>query len=90
MGEPAVVCQTSKGWIRVCMHRPGRRSPWPLPHAPWAVRTRLHQPPPHTLPIGLQEAVGKTNSGPMFPTTDETWQAFKAVKTVLAKGTGKK
>ncbi|KAL6759628.1 CBS domain-containing protein CBSX1, chloroplastic-like protein [Haematococcus lacustris] len=33
---------------------------------------------------------GRTNAGPLFPKTEDTWQAFREVKTILAKGTGKK
>lgn len=36
------------------------------------------------------DVLGKSNDTPIFPPTDETWQAFKAVKSALAKGTGKK
>ncbi len=28
--------------------------------------------------------------GGLFPETDTTWQAFKQVKSILGKGTGKK
>uniref|UniRef100_A0A7S0RWE5 CBS domain-containing protein n=1 Tax=Chlamydomonas leiostraca TaxID=1034604 RepID=A0A7S0RWE5_9CHLO len=35
------------------------------------------------------DTVGKTNDGPLFPPASETWQAFKAVRSALAKGTGK-
>lgn len=41
------------------------------------------------------ETFGRTNHAPgagfeLFPEPDQTWQAFKQVRTVLAKGTGKR
>ncbi|GAX78996.1 hypothetical protein CEUSTIGMA_g6436.t1 [Chlamydomonas eustigma] len=35
------------------------------------------------------DTFGRTNATELFPETDQTWQAFKQVKSVLAKGTGK-
>lgn len=36
------------------------------------------------------DIIGKTHDSPLFPNTDETWQAFKVVRSALAKGTGKR
>lgn len=36
------------------------------------------------------ETFGKTQKGSLFPEPDQTWSAFKQVRQVLAKGTGKK
>eukprot|EP00798_Chlamydomonas_sp_ICE-L_P027215 gene27215-2463_t len=35
------------------------------------------------------ESLGRSNKSALFPEADQTWQAFKEVKMILAKGTGK-
>lgn len=36
------------------------------------------------------DALGRTTDEELFPTADQTWQAFKEVKTLLAKAAGKR
>mmetsp|Transcript_9211 Transcript_9211/g.19708 ORF Transcript_9211/g.19708 Transcript_9211/m.19708 type:complete len:206 (+) Transcript_9211:96-713(+) len=36
------------------------------------------------------DTLGRTNNSDLFPVAEQTWQAFKNVQSVLAKGTGKR
>lgn len=36
------------------------------------------------------DAIGRTTDEELFPTADQSWQAFKEVKTLLAKAAGKR